>query len=307
MGKFEVERSVLIDVPVEQVFAQVRDFQTWPIWSPWLCAEPACSVEFSADGSEYKWQGEVVGEGSMKVIGELRNQSIDYELEIIKPWKSTSRVSFFFRPEGDRTRTAWQMTGNVPFYLFWTQSSMEMAIGMDYKRGLMMLKDYVEKGAIPSQIEFLGEQSFDGFSYVGLRTNCRIMDVGEKMEADLQKVMKWVEDQHVKPTGRAFSIYHKWSIGRGSTCYTIGLPVEKIPGWLPEGFVSGNIPAGEVNQIRHIGPYRHLGNAWAAGIAHVRAKKWSSSKIRPFEVYENDPSEVGSEEVVTTLHFPIKS
>jgi len=137
MGIFEVERSVLIDVPVDQVYTQVRDFQTWPIWSPWLGAEPGCLVEHSPEGTEFKWQGEVVGTGQMKVVKESRNQSIDYELTLLQPWQSTSQVSFTFRPEGERTRIFWKMNGKLPFYLFWMQGTMEAEIGMDYKRGLL--------------------------------------------------------------------------------------------------------------------------------------------------------------------------
>ena len=306
MGIFEVERSVLIDVPVDQVYTQVRDFQTWPIWSPWLGAEPGCLVEHSPEGTEFKWQGEVVGTGQMKVVKESRNQSIDYELTLLQPWQSTSQVSFTFRPEGERTRIFWKMNGKLPFYLFWMQGTMEAEIGMDYKRGLLMLKDYVEAGAVPSQIEFLGEQQFAGFSYVGLRRDCRIMDVNEKMEADLQKVSKWIEDQHVSPVGQAFTIFHKWSPRRAETSYTIGLPLDKIPGWLPEGFVGEQIPACEVQMIRHVGAYRHLSNAWGAGNACIKAKKWNSTKVDPFEVYENNRGESGeAKEGVTTLYFPV--
>lgn len=308
MSKFEVERSVLIDVPVERVFAMVRDFKTWPIWSPWLCAEPGCPVEFSDDGNEYAWQGEVVGSGRMKVTGEKVDHSIEYELTMLKPWKSISKVSFIFKPEGDRTRTGWRMESSLPFFAFWMKGFMEAAIGMDYRRGLGVLKDHLEKGKTLSKLEFLGSQPFPGFSYVGLRTDCRIMDVGEKMEADLHKVKKWVQDQHVVPSGKAFSIYHKWAIAHGDTRYTIGFPVEKVPGWLPEGFVSGTIPACQVQQIRHTGPYRHLGNAWSAGFARLRAKVWRAARgIHPFEIYENDLTEVGTNDVVTTLHFPLKA
>ncbi len=307
MTNIEVERSNLIGVPVDKVYATVRDFKSWPRWSPWLCSEPNCQLHFAPDGSSYSWEGEVVGAGEMKVISEKENEFIDYELTLTKPWKSVAQVRFHFRPEGDRTRTTWSLKSQLPFYLFWMRGMMTSAIGMDYQRGLAMLKDLLKKGSVPSSLDFMGPFSFDGLSYVGIQTSCRIADVAEKMEADMNKVQKWVQDQHITPSGKPLSIYRKWNLTQGTTTYTIGFPVEKIPGWLPENFVSGKIPPCQVQRFQHTGPYRHLGNAWSTGMAHIRAKKWQPLRsVHPFEIYENNPDEVPSEELVTTVHFPIK-
>jgi uncharacterized protein YndB with AHSA1/START domain/effector-binding domain-containing protein len=306
MGKIEVERSILIDVPVERVFASVRDFKAWPKWSPWLCAEPDCALEFSDADDRYAWEGDIVGTGEMRVVKETELVSIEYDLVTSKPWKSTSRVLFLFRPEGDRTRVTWRLRGNSPLFLFWKHDAMEAAIGMDYRYGLAMLKDFLEKDTVPSQIEFLGPKDFKGFSFVGLCTNCRMLDVGEKIEVDLLKLDKWVKDQHITPAGKAFTIFHKWSFSTGDARYTIAYPVDKVPGWLPEGFVSGKIPNCQTYQIRHTGAYRHLGNAWAAGKARLRANEWKASRgTDPFEIYELEEPEVASDAEVTVVHFPI--
>lgn len=308
MGKIEVERSNLIGAPVEKVYSTVRDFQSWPQWSPWICAEPTCKLEFSDDGSQYSWEGEVVGSGTMKVIAEKENKYIDYELTLLKPWKSVAKVRFIFRPEGDRTRTTWTMNSNLPLYLFWMKGMMTSAIGMDYQRGLAMLKDLLKHGKISSSLDFMGPTQFDGLSYVGIKTSCRIADIAEKMEADMLKLQKWVQDQHITPSGPPFSIYHRWSPTQGTTAYTIAFPVEKVPSWLPENFVSGKIPPCQVQRFRHTGSYRHLGNAWSTGMAHLRAKKWNRLRsVAPFEIYENDPSQVAEDELVTTVHFPMKA
>lgn len=308
MGSFEVERSILIDVPVEQVFAAVRDFKTWPKWSPWLCAEPDCALNFSDDGLMYSWDGKIVGAGKMRITSESKEALIDYDFRMLRPQRSTSRVSFIFRPEGDRTRITWRLNGSVPFFLFWKGEGIAASIGADYRHGLAMLKDLLEKGSVPSKIDFIGPRDFTGYSYVGLRTDCRIMDVGEKKEADLLKVKKWVQDQHVVPIGKAFAIHERWSPANGNTRYTIGYPVEKVPGWLPEGFVSGKIPDCKAYQIQHTGPYRHLGNAWSAGKARAAAKQWQAARhTAAFEVYENKDSgaPVPADSEVTTLWFPI--
>lgn len=308
MSKIEVERSNLIGVPVEEVFATVRDFKSWPLWSPWLCTQPDCQLDFADDNSSYRWEGDVVGAGEMKVVAEKKNEYIDYELTQQKPWKSVSQVRFLFKPEGDRTRTTWELKSKLPLHLFWMRGMTSAAIGMDYQRGLAMLKALMKNGAVPSALDFMGATGFEGLSYVGIQTSCRIADVAEKMEADMLKIKKWVQDQHITPAGKPLSIYHKWSPTQGSTTYTLGFPVEKVPGWLPENFVSGKIPACQVQRFRHTGPYLYLSNAWSTGMAHLRAKKWHPLRsVHPFEIYENDPTEVSAEELVTTVHFPMKA
>ena len=306
MSNFEVERSTLIGRPAEEVYAVVRDFKTWPKWSPWLCAEPNCRLVFAPDGSSYSWDGEIVGAGEMKVVAESVNEFIEYELTMMKPWKSVSKVRFRFGREGDRTRVTWSMDSSLPFFLFWMKGMMTSGIGMDYKRGLAMLKDLIQKGKVPSDLEFVGAGEFKGLAYVGIKNHCSISNLAEKMEADLQRLQKWVQDQHITPSGTPLSIYHKWSLTQGSTTYTIAFPVEEVPGWLPEDFVSGKIPVCQVQRIRHTGSYLHLGNAWSAGMASIRAKKWKSRRgIHPFETYDNDPSKVTEQELVTTVHFPM--
>lgn len=62
-----------------------------------------------------------------------------------------------------------------------------------------------------------------------------------------------------------------------------------------------------VFKVRHTGPYRHLGNAWAAGYSYARAKVFAENKNGPhFEIYESDRAQVPEDEVVNELYLPIK-
>ena len=45
------------------------------------------------------------------------------------------------------------MKSQLPFFLFWMVKKMKVYIGMDYERGLKMLKDYLETGLVPSAIK----------------------------------------------------------------------------------------------------------------------------------------------------------
>ena len=49
-GSYYVTRSTDVNVSKEKAFELISDFNTWTIWSPWLCMEPNANVKISNDG-----------------------------------------------------------------------------------------------------------------------------------------------------------------------------------------------------------------------------------------------------------------
>ncbi len=307
MPKFQVSRSVTIKAPADELYAIVRDFRSWPTWSPWLTAEPDCPLDYAEDGLSYSWDGQIIGAGENRVVEEQPPHALHLQVSFIRPWKSQSPVRFLFEPTAEGTKVTWEMDGSLPFFLFWMKAMMRGWIGMDYQRGLTMLKDLAETGEVPSSIEFLGEQSFPGLDYVGLRTRCSMDDVGTAMEKDFATLNQWLETSGTQPASAPFSAYHKWDFSRGETDYTIGYPVSQTPADLPPGGITGKLPAGRAYVVKHTGPYRHLGNPWSAGFMRGQAKVFrQNKKAVPFEIYENDPRHTPENELVTLLYFPVK-
>lgn len=307
MPKFNVSKSIVIQAPVEQVYGTVRDFRQWPAWSPWLIAEPDSRMDYLADGKGYSWEGKITGSGEMLITGDDPPRSIAYQITFLKPWKSVNTVRFLFAEKNGGTEVTWTMEGSLPFFMFWMKAMMTGYIGADYQRGLMMLKAVVETGANPSKLDFVGLKSFPGFRYVGVKTRCPIAELASNMQRDMAKLTQWLGTGGQQPSGKPFSICHKWDLTKGAAYYTLGFPFDSAPSELPGGFISGAIPACKVYQVRHTGPYRFLCNAWAAGVMHGRAKVYApDGKIDAFEVYENDPTAVPDNDLITVLHFPMK-
>ncbi|MEO8615774.1 MAG: SRPBCC family protein [Luteolibacter sp.] len=306
MPKFHVHKAIFIEAPVKQVYASVRDFKRWPVWSPWLIAEPDSRMDYSADGKSYAWDGKITGSGVMKITGE-NPLSIDYQLTFLKPWKSVSTARFIFAERSGGTEVTWTMEGSLPFFMFWMKAMMTGFIGADYQRGLMMLKAVIETGENPSKLDFVGLKSFPGFRYVGVKTHCPIADIAANMQRDMETLSQWLATSGVQPSGKPFSICHKWDLCKGTTDYTLAFPIVAATADLSGSFTSGTIPACKVYQVRHTGPYCFLGNAWAAGVMHGRAKVYApDKKIDAFEVYENDPTINAENDLVTLLHFPVR-
>ncbi len=307
MPKMQIVESISIHAAIEEIYAVLVDFHQWRVWSPWLIMEPEAALNISDQEKYYDWQGQRVGSGNMRIVAEEENVSVEYDLHFLTPWKSQADVRFELVQKQGEVELIWKMDSAMPFFMFWMKKMMEAFVGMDYRRGLLMLKEYIERGHVQSQLEFNGETSYSGCRYLGLRTKCRIDDIGPAMERDFAKLMAALEGQENVIEGQALSIYHKWDMVKGEAEYTSAVPVNADFADVADGFVIDSIPATKVYTLRHTGPYHHLGNAWSTLYAMQRNKELKVNKhIAPFEIYMNMPGEVPDDELMTDVYFPLK-
>jgi len=307
MPSFQVEESIVIAASPEDVFRTVRNFQSWPDWSPWLLAEPTTALDFAADGSRYAWDGKATGAGSMTVLSEEPARSIDCELRILRPWKATSPVTFRLKPTDGGTQLTWTMAGSLPFFLFFMKQRMSAYVAADYRRGLSMLKDLIETGGTGFSLDFQGVATLPEIHYVGVRRECSIPDIGPSMKEAMAELMGQAEGAGIEPSAAPLSIYQDWNPVANTATYVVALPVAAPVSSAPDGCTVGSIPSTPTYRVQLSGAYRHLGNAWAAGMMHQQAKTYdANAKIAPFEIYENDPETTAEADLVTTVHFPAK-
>lgn len=307
MAKMNIDRSILINKKPAEVFPLINDFTNWETWSPWLILEEGVEVTVRDDKKHYSWKGQLTGEGNMTIINEKENESVECDLMFLKPWKSQAKVGFQLKAEGEGTRVNWTMQSSLPFFLFFMKKMMEAAIGMDYDRGLNMLKDLAEQGQVRSKLNFKGNGNFEGCNYIGIKTSCSFDQMKDKMSADYGKLMEYTADKQDLISGNPFTIYHKWDMVKRQCTYTACIPVSKTPENLDSGMIKGNIPATKTYSVQHTGPYRHIGNAWSSLHMRQRAKHFKFNKgIDPIEVYLNNPMETPENELETEIYFPIK-
>jgi hypothetical protein len=148
---YRVERSITINAPVENAFAQVNDFHQWGAWSPWEKLDPGMKKTFegppSGTGSKYAWVGnDQVGEGRMTIEKSEKPSKIEIKLEFLKPFESTSKTTFAFAPAGASSKVTWSMDGENNFVgkFFCIFMNMDKMIGGDFERGLAAMKAAAE-------------------------------------------------------------------------------------------------------------------------------------------------------------------
>lgn len=301
-----ISKSIVINAPIDKIYSSLLDFNQWTIWSPWLIMNRETKVTVAEDRQSYEWDGVRVGSGNMSILSKEENKSIDHNLTFLKPWKSTADVRFELKEEGEGVKVTWLMDSSLPFFMFWMKKMMIAFVGMDYQRGLKMLKEYLEKGEVYSKLEFKGESTFEGSRYIGIKSTCAMDQMSDQMTSDFGKLGEFVKKENLK-AGKAFSIYHKWEMVKQQVEYTGGWEVESVPENLPEGMFAGSIPTTKVYTLSHIGSYKHLGNAWSTMFTMQRSKEFKhSKKVHPFEVYVNDPSKVAEKDLITDVNFAVK-
>lgn len=156
MSQLFIRKTILIEKDCLTVFKKINDFHHWADWSPWLIADPKAKVNVDPNGKYYNWESPILGSGEMTIIHEEKEQSINCDLHFFKPWKSKAKVTFFLNPKDRGTEVVWTMKSSLPFYLFWMKKQMEVFVGMDYERGLLLLKDLVEYGSPQFKLNFQG-------------------------------------------------------------------------------------------------------------------------------------------------------
>jgi len=178
--KFQVERTVTIDGPKSKVRTFVEDFRHWNRWSPWTVLEPTCAVEVTGSANtpnhSMYWDGKLIGSGR-NTLRSTDGKSLQYQLEFLKPWKSKAESRFYFDESNGQTKVTWTLNSSMPFFLFFMIPTMRNLIGMDYDRGLRMLKEVVEHGNIACKTTSAGITDHTGFSYLGIQRTVAFADM----------------------------------------------------------------------------------------------------------------------------------
>ncbi|MFK8045125.1 MAG: SRPBCC family protein [Crocinitomicaceae bacterium] len=307
MPKTYVNRSIYIDAPVSQVFPLLNNFNQWTEWSPWAILEKEASVSVAPDGKYFDWKGTRIGAGEMKITSEKANQWIHADLTFLKPWKSQAKIAYSLEEKNNGTAVTWEMKSSLPFFMFWMKNMMQNMIGMDFDRGLNMLKDLVEKGTVPCKLDLEKRAIFDSKHFIGYRSTSPMGKMSNVMSEKIPLIKTFIAKNNLKASGEMVSIYHKWDLKNMTTNFTTGAFVDAVPQNLATGMTAGKIESTPVNLVRLTGNYNHLANAWSMQMMMQRNKEFKhNTKQDPFEVYKNSPFNTAQEDLITEVMFPVK-
>lgn len=149
-GEGAVERSIVINAPVEKVFHEVNTFKNIFAWSPWTKIDPAMKTTFSGPetgvGAKYEWISENtdVGSGAQELLESKENEYVKTRMTF-DGMDGDFYAEFILAPEGDGTKLTWTYQGkSSQFKMKFMMLGIDGFLGPQYEQGLQDLKAYIE-------------------------------------------------------------------------------------------------------------------------------------------------------------------
>jgi hypothetical protein len=148
---YHVNRSIVIDRALPDVFQYIKHVKNQDDWSPWKKKDPDMKQTFSGvDGTVgfvSHWEGNKdVGTGEQEITKIEENKRLDTELRFFKPWKSQSDAYIEVEEADGGTNVTWGFSGvnKVPLNVMMMFMNMDKMIGKDFEEGLADLKRIME-------------------------------------------------------------------------------------------------------------------------------------------------------------------
>jgi hypothetical protein len=145
-----VQRDIVINVPVQQVFDYVKLLKNWGNFNKWAAADPKIKEEYTGKdgtvGFTIAWSGNKnAGQGEKEIKSLLDAQSMTYEMRFVKPMKVTSYVTITTTQlSANHTNVAWKNSGRLPYPFNLMVPMMEKKLPKDMDESLANLKAILE-------------------------------------------------------------------------------------------------------------------------------------------------------------------
>lgn len=311
-GSYRVEREIKVNVPVDKAFETVINLEVWPQWSPWIVMEKSAAITYEGEtgkpGSSFSWKGNLVGSGTLTINSMETNKKVDMTVDFKEPFPSSSGTYFTLTGDTATATIVWGMNGEMPFFFKFMAKQIEPMIGMDYERGLSMLKELLETGKVSSTVNILGTRETEALKYIGIKSTVSYETIGDSMKAAYTKLWNLIEsNENMQFAGSPMAIYHEWGLDGGPVVYTAAIPY--TGNFTPmSGIIEGTLPSTKILEVEHLGRYENTGNAWATAFSYARYNKLKQNKkMDAYEIYTNDPElEPDYDKLRTVVCLPIK-
>jgi len=147
--RFNIEKSIVIHKPVQEVMDKVGNLNYYSKWNPWQQSDPTAKGTITGTpktpGHRYSWVGKKVGVGSLSFLS-MDDKHIHFELEFVKPFKSKALDNWLFEEWGATdTKVTWQNSGELPWPIASLMGPMIVkGLHKQFEEGLANLKAMAE-------------------------------------------------------------------------------------------------------------------------------------------------------------------
>ncbi|MBB1285837.1 SRPBCC family protein [Flavisolibacter sp. BT320] len=147
---YNVERSVSINKPKEQVFSFVKQARNQDQYNKWIQADPQVKKTYRGEdgtvGFVYAWESNEVGKGEQEISSIREGEQIDFALRFKEPFESNAAARMITETVADnQTKVSWRMEGSSPYPMNLMNLFVPSVLGKDLETSLANLKTVLEK------------------------------------------------------------------------------------------------------------------------------------------------------------------
>lgn len=146
----DVERSLMIQVPIQHLWQLVADPKGWTEWSPWYSSDPATTLSYSGSplgaGATWSWDSPSRGKGDMRFTAAEPPTRLDYRLGLEDVGAQTTGT-LRLEPHAIGVRVIWTLHLDLGWNpaMRWFGPWLERSIGNDFDHGLRRLSLAAER------------------------------------------------------------------------------------------------------------------------------------------------------------------
>ena len=146
---FQVERSIVIDAPKQDIYAHIVDLKRWQAWGVWFRRDPNIELSFTgpdrAVGMKTEWQSLTEGNGALTITALEHHKRVTYSL-IFAELDKHSNGELILESVNGSIKVTWRDYGTVGSNIAYKYFGLfiDDLIGPDFEDGLANLKTIVE-------------------------------------------------------------------------------------------------------------------------------------------------------------------
>ncbi len=305
--KYGVERSVVIQSSEERVFSSINRWSEFAEWSPWSDLDSAMVVRIEGEdgtvGSIYHWKGnEAAGAGKMVKTEVINNQRIAYDLIFTEPFESTAQSWMDMAPQQNGIKVSWGMKGEMsrPMNLLLLMTDMNGEIGKDFDKGLMRIKERLEKA-----LQFSAEEvQLPEMNLIYVERETNMDSIIAVTSASFIELERFISMSGLKVTGAPMAIYKSWS--EEAINVSLAYPVETLPESINGQFAIMKMTSIPALKAVYKGDYDLMEGFYNEYVSYMDASGYERTELF-IEEYITDPEKVQDKtQWITHVYFELK-
>ena len=311
-GNFDVTRSAIIKSPKSTIFNYVNDFRNWETFGSWKKEDPDMTFNYSKNtvgkGGSYSWSGSD-GEGKMKTIGVIENQSIQQKMDFNG---ASSDVRWTFKDTIGGTKVTWHAKGKMDFgFKIYSafNGGVDQIIGNMYEKSLINLDKTLVYELNTYSIQVNGMVKKMGSVYLKQTITTTIANVPRNLRVLIPRMVNFFKKNNLKMYGKPFVIYHNYDTAKGITTLSVCIPIKDEVFTSPgSDITSGKFTSFDAVKTTLKGDYSHTKEAWEKAIAYIQKNNLTQDFALPYvEIYTKNNEQVANpSQWITEIYIPIK-